>query len=442
VAEEQTIEQILAAMPPNQRRKFLSNATFLNNSRMLNQNQQAIAGIQAPPKPYNFEKPEGVGGTLKNIGKNLFRPVLERAGLAPSIEGRLANMQYNKFLRESYLSSNELVRENMGRNYLASNITETDEELVKKKLQQIGALSGDALRDTVKNVVGVRQTGRLGGTYQVNSLTGQEVNQQNLPTELQQYFLDNPSALRQLQPQIQQAELNNAQSDLVNKVPSFSDFTIGNESQKTSYKLAAENTAKIGNTYDEQATTAYTQQNTLQEMYRLLNETDLKTGGGQELLTNIQSLGYNLGINSESPQFEEVFAALSNQIIIPLVKQLGVNPTDKDFAIIQQASAGLRQTKEGNQILLQARIIGANRAIMIQDAFQKFSSDNLNIKARNPLEFESKWKILLSEMKKSPDWQGDLLAQLNRDTRSITGNEAGVSMNNLVQEQFSGEELK
>ena len=82
MAEEQTIEQILAAMPPNQRRKFLSNATFLNNSRMLNQNQQAIAGIQAPPKPYNFEKPEGVGGTLKNIGKNLLRPVLERAGLA------------------------------------------------------------------------------------------------------------------------------------------------------------------------------------------------------------------------------------------------------------------------------------------------------------------------------------------------------------------------
>ena len=278
MAEEQTIEQILAAMSPEDRRKFLSNAAFLNNSQMLNRNQEAIAGIQAPPKPYNFEKPEGVGGTLRNIGKNLFRPVMERAGLAPSIEGRLANMQYNKFLRESYLSSNEQIRENMGRNYLSANIKEKDPKVRQARLQAISSLTGDALRDTVQNVVGVRQTGRLGGTYQRNSLTGEEVNQQNLSPELQQYFLDNPGALGQLQPQVQQAELNNAQSDLVNNVPSFADFTIGNESQKTAYKLAAENTAKIGNTYDEQATTAYTQQNTLNEMSRLLNDTNLKTG--------------------------------------------------------------------------------------------------------------------------------------------------------------------
>ena len=413
MAEEQTIEQVMAEMTPEQVRQFLANLTYQNNSQMLNQNQQAIAGIQAPPKPYNFEKPEGVGGTLKNIGKNL---------------------------RESYLSSNEQIRENMGRNYLSANIKEKDPKVRQARLQAISSLTGDALRDTVQNVVGVRQTGRLGGTFQVKSLTGEEVNQQNLSPELQQYFLDNPGALKQLQPQVQQAELNNAQSDLVNNVPSFADFTIGNESQKTAYKLAAENTAKIGNTYNEQATTAYTQQNTLNEMSRLLNDTNLKTGGGQEFLTAIQSLGYNLGISSESPQLEEVFQALSNQIIIPLVKQLGVNPTDKDFVIIQSASNSLKQTREGNKILLQARIIGANRSIMIQDAFQKFSSENLTMKARNPLKFESQWKMILSDMKKSPEWQGDLLAQLNSRVKTATGNQTGNSSLDGVGASLAGED--
>ena len=432
MAEEMTIEQILEQMAPEERQKFLRNAQFFNNNNMLNANQEAIAGIQNPPKPYNFEKPEGVGGTLKNIGKNLFRPVLERAGLAPSIQGRLANMEYNKFLRESYLSSNEQIREDMSRNYLTARGVD---------LKQVQAMSGEELRDTVQNVVGASQRDKLGTSFQTKEATGERIYGPTATAEIQQYLLDNPNFLNPLTPDTGTEGLTDAQQTVITKTPSFSEYQRRNEAFSETNKLAAKSNDDRGKEYVKLSQDAYGQQNSLTHMIALAENPEFNSGTGTEYLTKIRSLGYNLGITSESPELEEVFQALSRAIIIPMVKSLGVNPTDKDFEIIESASAGLGQTRAGNLILLRARQISNKRKVLVSDAYQKFSDENFDMKAGQPLRFEAAWDIEYSKLQKSAEWQGPLLSELNKQSRELSGTTPDISFGNLVQDQFAGPEI-
>ena len=97
MAEQMTIDQMLAGMTDEEKAQFIDQMTYQQNAGRLNQNQQAIAGLPNIPQPYNYQKPEGFGGAIKNIGKNILRPGMERLGLAPSIQGQLANMQYQQF---------------------------------------------------------------------------------------------------------------------------------------------------------------------------------------------------------------------------------------------------------------------------------------------------------------------------------------------------------
>jgi len=420
MAEPMTIEQMLAQMTDEQKAQFIDQFAYQQNVNALNANQQAIAALPAIPQPYNYQKPEGFGGAIKNIGKNLLRPSMERIGLAPSIQGRLANMQYQQFLRQNYETESDYVREEMGRNFLRKRGVPE---------RQVQAMSGDELRETVKDVVGVVQRGELGNTYQTRLGTGERVSEQTLSPDMQQFLFDNPEALarfKQGSPGVPGAALNPAQQALTeSEIPSFSDYEIGNASRIESNKLAAQSNNALGKTYNENSQTAYSQQNALQHMLDLVLSPGFKAGTGQETLTQIQGLGYRLGITDEAPTREQVFQALSREIIIPLVKQLGVNPTDKDFEIIESASAGLSQTIEGNLILLQARKIGAERSIMIEDAYQQFTANNFKMKASQPLRFEANWKIALSKLKKTPAWQGDLLESLNLRTKQMTGDQAG-----------------
>ena len=337
MAEQMTIDQMLAGMTDEEKAQFIDQMTYQQNAGRLNQNQQAIAGLPNIPQPYNYQKPEGFGGAIKNIGKNILRPGMERLGLAPSIQGQLANMQYQQFLRQNYETESEYVREEMGRNFLRKRGVPE---------RQIQAMSGDELKETIRDVVGVVQRGELGNTYQTRLGTGERVNEQSLSPDMQQFLFDNPGALDRFKQGSPNAPLNPAQEVLSeSEIPSFSDYEIGKSSRMETNKLAAQSNNALGKTYNENSQTAYSQQNALQHMLNLVQDADFKTGTGQQFLTSVQSLGYNLGLNNESPVKEEVFQALSRKIIIPLVKQLGVNPTDKDFEIIESASVGLGQRK-------------------------------------------------------------------------------------------------
>ena len=434
MAEQMTIDQMLAGMTDEEKAQFIDQMTYQQNAGRLNQNQQAIAGLPNIPQPYNYQKPQGFGGAIKNIGKNILRPGMERLGLAPSIQGQLANMQYQQFLRQNYETESEYVREEMGRNFLRKRGVPE---------RQIQAMSGDELKETIRDVVGVVQRGELGNTYQTRLGTGERVNEQTLPPAMQQFLFDNPEALARFQQGSPNVPLNPAQEVLSeSEIPSFSDYEIGKSSRMETNKLAAQSNNALGKTYNENSQTAYSQQNALEYMLNLVSSPGFESGTGQQALTAVQSLGYNLGVTSKSPVKEEVFQALSRQIIIPLVKQLGVNPTDKDFEIIESASVGLGQTIEGNLILLQAAKIGAERFIITEDAYQQFTADNIKMKASQPLRFEANWKIALSKLKKTPQWQGDLLESLNLRTRQLTGDQSGQINAEDLGASFAGDGVK
>jgi len=68
----------------------------------------------------------------------------------------------------------------------------------------------------------------------------------------------------------------------------------------------------------------------------------------------MNNLGTQLGLQldlSETSSLEQINAA-SKQLSVPLVKQLGVNPTDRDAKIIEATVAGLGKSKDANKNLI------------------------------------------------------------------------------------------
>jgi len=68
------------------------------------------------------------------------------------------------------------------------------------------------------------------------------------------------------------------------------------------------------------------------------------------------------------------FDALSNNLVLPLVKMLGVNPTDRDLAFVQAAAPTLGKSKESNQLLINALKIAQRRQIRYQALYVEVSS--------------------------------------------------------------------
>ena len=94
----------------------------------------------------------------------------------------------------------------------------------------------------------------------------------------------------------------------------------------------------------------------VRRMQDILNS-GLETGLGKEISLNIsQPLKLILGdqFNADELSKLEDFKAISNLVVLPQVKQLGFNPTNVDLAFIVQSSPQLKNTKQGNLLMLKA----------------------------------------------------------------------------------------
>jgi len=94
----------------------------------------------------------------------------------------------------------------------------------------------------------------------------------------------------------------------------------------------------------------------VKRMQDILNS-GLETGLGKEISLNIsQPLKLILGdqFNADELSKLEDFKAISNLVVLPQVKQLGFNPTNVDLAFIVQSSPQLKNTKQGNLLMLKA----------------------------------------------------------------------------------------
>lgn len=100
---------------------------------------------------------------------------------------------------------------------------------------------------------------------------------------------------------------------------------------------------------------AYATLATIDNMQSLLDQ-GVETGFGQEFMLQFQRAGqaFNPDYKVKEIAGQEAFLGAANQIILPQVKLLGVNPTDKDLDFIVKGSPSLEKSVAGNQLMLSA----------------------------------------------------------------------------------------
>jgi hypothetical protein len=93
----------------------------------------------------------------------------------------------------------------------------------------------------------------------------------------------------------------------------------------------------------------------VQSMKSLI-EGGVKTGFGQPTMLELNKAAQIFDPNFKASQVagQEAFQAISNQVILPMVKKLGANPTDADLKFIVSASPNLSKSPTGNVLLLDA----------------------------------------------------------------------------------------
>lgn len=103
----------------------------------------------------------------------------------------------------------------------------------------------------------------------------------------------------------------------------------------------------------------------LDNLENLLDQ-GLETGFGSEIGLTLNRIGQRLvGPDYKAGKIAgaESFLAGTNQLILPLVKLLGVNPTDKDLDFVVKGAPELGKSVEGNKLMLKALKISNARAI-------------------------------------------------------------------------------
>ena len=132
---------------------------------------------------------------------------------------------------------------------------------------------------------------------------------------------------------------------------------IEDKTESTRTKKSEERRSKIIDSTFDMANTARetaTQAATIEANLDSIIATGGQTGPAFGLLTFINNAGAQFGVDvdlNESSSLTAIEAA-SNKLAVPLTKQLGVNPTDKDFSIIKSTVARAGTSLPANYALV------------------------------------------------------------------------------------------
>tara|TARA_R100000742_G_C4279382_1_gene103781 strand:- start:5367 stop:6434 length:1068 start_codon:yes stop_codon:yes gene_type:complete len=106
--------------------------------------------------------------------------------------------------------------------------------------------------------------------------------------------------------------------------------------------------------------------NTSLDVIDNLLDKGIQTGFASGFDLGVQRIGQAIiGDNYKLPEVagKEVFVAETTKLILPLVKQLGVNPTDKDLDFVRKGALELSKSAEGNKLMLSSLRLSQNRKI-------------------------------------------------------------------------------
>ena len=95
--------------------------------------------------------------------------------------------------------------------------------------------------------------------------------------------------------------------------------------------------------------------NTSLDTLENLLDKGVNTGFGSGFGLSLQRIGQTIiGEDYEVPEIagREAFQAETTKLILPLVKQLGVNPTDKDLDFVKTGAVELSKSEAGNKIMI------------------------------------------------------------------------------------------
>jgi len=196
--------------------------------------------------------------------------------------------------------------------------------------------------------------------------------------------------------------------------------------------------------YDKLAAGATTAQTTLGKVDEMLNLLDagVETGFGQDLATGMKRLGqfFNPEYEVQSVAGAEAFRGTATQLILPLVKQLGVNPTDKDLTFVEMGSPTLSKSIEGNKLLLRAIKLSQARNVALFNAANDFISANPEIEQQGLQGNVRLQQHLLKVTQTNPLFtQG--AAALADDFERITGQKPPPSTSTSVVDQLINQGL-
>ena len=166
----------------------------------------------------------------------------------------------------------------------------------------------------------------------------------------------------------------------------------------------------------------------IQSMQFLL-EQGVKTGFGQQTMLQLGQAGqlFNKDLNIRGLAGQEAFQAYSNQVILPEVKKLGVNPTDTDLKFIVQGSPSLSKTPAGNALLLDALSLKLQRDRDLGRYSNQWQADNEALILSNPLRAQSKFNTDVINYQQTSPLYTQALDQLKAKFNALGGSQSGAS---------------
>ena len=161
-------------------------------------------------------------------------------------------------------------------------------------------------------------------------------------------------------------------------------------------------------------------------MSMLLDE-GVQTGFGQETINKLNQAAqlFNPNYKAKEVAGQENFIALSNEIILPQVKQLGVNPTDADLDFIVKGSPTLSKSVEGNKLLLRALDIKLQRDAFLQEFVTNWQGQNVSLIEQSPIRANTELRKQILELTKTHPLWTEASAQLRQQYQQITSGSAG-----------------
>lgn len=174
---------------------------------------------------------------------------------------------------------------------------------------------------------------------------------------------------------------------------------------------------------------AYDTLATIDNMQTLLDQ-GVRTGFGQEAVLQFQRAGqaFNPDYKVKEIAGQEAFLGAANQIILPQVKMLGVNPTDKDLDFIVKGSPSLGKSVAGNQLMLSALKLKFERDKALAQFATQWQISNADLITSQPVIAEARFDEAMQQfMQTSPLYTTEVNRLRNQYSQILGGQPASLT---------------